>query len=80
MFNREFPLTWMQRHLERSNYRITNTKNFSILHSEESILRQIKVGQSKLDLIPNSSLRSGLQTYLTDLRSISLLKIIFQIN
>ena len=80
MFNREFPLTWMQRHLERSNYRITNTKNFSILHSEESILRQIKVGQSKLDLIPNSSLRSGLQTYLTDLRSISLLTIIFQIN
>jgi hypothetical protein len=65
---REFPLTWMERHLERSQYRITNTKCFSILHSEESILRQIKVAQSKLDLMQNSSLRSGMQTYLTDLR------------
>ena len=64
---REFPLDWMTRHLERSNFEVVNTKNFTILHSEESILRQLKVGQSKLPLFPNPKLREGLETYIGEL-------------
>lgn len=64
---REFPLDWMTRHLEISNFEVVNTKNFTILHSEESILRQLKVGQSKLPLFPNPKLREGLETYIGEL-------------
>jgi hypothetical protein len=40
---REFPLSWMKRHLERANFRVLKSKNFTILHSEESVGRQIRV-------------------------------------
>lgn len=42
-------------------------KSFTILHSEESILRQLRVAQSKLDLMPHLSLRQGMEIYLRDL-------------
>lgn len=64
---REFPIEWMKRHLEKSRLRITKIKNFTILHSVESSIRQIKVAQSKLPLIKNTALRSGLEVYLDDL-------------
>ena len=37
----EFPLDWMTRHLEKSGFRIEHSKSFSILHTEDSILRQV---------------------------------------
>lgn len=64
---REFPIEWMKRHLDKSKLRITKIKNFTILHSVESSTRQIKVAQSKLPLITNIALRSGLEAYLDDL-------------
>ncbi|KAJ1401666.1 hypothetical protein B484DRAFT_437766, partial [Ochromonadaceae sp. CCMP2298] len=51
---REFPLDWMRRHLETSRFSIVGSKNFTILHSTESIVRQVKVAQSKLSLIANA--------------------------
>ena len=60
---REFPLDWMNRHLDRANFEVVNTKSFTILHSEESILRQLRVGQSKLPLFPNDELRRGMEAY-----------------
>lgn len=37
------------------------------IYSEESILRQLRVAQSKLDLMPHLSLRQGMEIYLRDL-------------
>lgn len=64
---REFPLNWMIRHLEIANFKIIKSKSFTILHSEESILRQLRVAQSKLDLMPDPSLRQGMEIYLRHL-------------
>lgn len=64
---REFPLSWMKRHLERSRFKVIASKNFTILHGEESILRQLRVGQSKLPLIANLAARQGMDRYLNDI-------------
>jgi hypothetical protein len=64
---REFPLSWMQRHLDRFNMKIIKSKNFTILHSEDSIRRQLRVAQSKLNYMPNPVLRNGVESYLNDL-------------
>lgn len=65
---REFPLEWMTRHLEKSNFDVLHTATFSILHSEDSISRQVKVAELKLDYMADSSLRGGMQSYLDGLK------------
>lgn len=65
--SREFPLTWMKRHLEKSNFKVLKSKNFTILHSEESVGRQIRVARSKLPLMPDC-VRLGMDAYLSDLQ------------
>ena len=67
MVAREFPLNWMLRHLESAKFKIITSKSFAILHSEESILRQLRVAQSKLDLMPSPALRVGMEVYLREL-------------
>ena len=64
---REFPLEWIIRHLQKSKVKVLKTKNFTILHSEESAIRQLKVAQSKLSLMPHNPLRNGMESYLNDL-------------
>lgn len=64
---REFPLSWMTRHLSKAKFKTLKTKKFTILHSEESILRQIRVGYSKLALMPKTSIRHGMEQYLLEL-------------
>lgn len=64
---REFPLSWMKRHIESSGLVITSSRNFTILHSEDSALRQIKVARSKLDYMANPALQEGMKQYLNDL-------------
>ena len=65
--HREFPLEWMRRHLAAAQFSVLAVKNFTILHSEESAVRQIKVGQSKLSLMRNPDSRAGMERYLADL-------------
>jgi hypothetical protein len=57
----------MRRHLTIAQFSIQGTKNFTILHSEESAVRQIRVGSSKLSLMDNTDLRRGMEKYLADL-------------
>jgi hypothetical protein len=66
---REFPIEWMARHLKKSNMKILKSKNFTILHSEESAKRQLKVAQSKLSLMAHNPLRAGMESYLNDLNT-----------
>ncbi len=46
---------------------VIESKNFSILHSEDSAVRQIKVAKSKLILMHDKALRVGMEAYLDDL-------------
>jgi len=64
---REFPLQWMTRHLENANMTVVQSKKFTIMHSEESVLRQLRVARSKLTLITSPSLRQGMEVYLDEL-------------
>jgi hypothetical protein len=64
---REYPSEWVIRHLEASGLRVFKSKIFTILHSEESILRQLHVARSKLDLMPNVALRTAMDSYLTEI-------------
>lgn len=63
---REYPLDWMVRHLESSGFKVMHTKKCTILHSEDSIMRQLRVGTSKLELMPEAA-REGMTEYLADL-------------
>ena len=63
---REFPLDWITRHLQQEGIRIVKSKSFTILHSEESALRQLRVAQSKLDLM-HAGAREGMSRYLFEL-------------
>jgi len=64
---REYPLDWIERHLHREGMRVVKTKSFTILHSEESAMRQIRVAQTKLDLMPSAALKQGMERYLLEL-------------
>eukprot|EP01033_Poteriospumella_lacustris_P000166 gene166-110_t len=64
---REFPVSWMKRHVEGAGMVVTNSSNFTIMHTEDSALRQIRVAKSKLDLMRDEHLRRGMETYLLDL-------------
>lgn len=64
---REFPLDWVTRHMERSGFRIVRSKSFTILHSLDSMTRQLRVAQSKLPYMRDPGLRQGMQGYLQDL-------------
>lgn len=58
----------MERHLIQSGLTMVASKNYSILHSVETIIRQVAVAESKLTLMANDSLRAGMNVYLQDLR------------
>lgn len=65
--NREYPVDWITRHMEREGLRVVKTKSFNILHSIDSATRQIRVAQTKLDLMPSGALKQGMKTYLEEL-------------
>jgi hypothetical protein len=58
----------MKRHLEKAQFRVVKSKNFTILHSDESVTRQIRVASSKLPLMP-LSVRAGMEQYLNELQA-----------
>jgi len=65
--DREFPSTWMLRHIEQAGLTYIDMKTFTILHSEESAMRQLRVARSKLELMQDKPLRDGMEKYLIDL-------------
>lgn len=65
--NREFPSSWMKRHIEAAGMRVVSVNNFTILHSEDSALRQVRVAKSKLEYMTDVNLRKGMESYLLDL-------------
>jgi hypothetical protein len=65
---REYPIEWVLRHLHLEGFAVLKSRSFTILHSKESAVRQIRVARSKLDLLP-PSLKKNMQMYLADLES-----------
>ena len=63
---REYPLTWISRTLENSQFQLRKIKKFTILHNEDSIMRQLKVAQNKIPLL-SPSLQEGMESYLNEL-------------
>jgi hypothetical protein len=63
---REYPLEWIVRHLQDSGFKVLHTKKCTILHSEESIMRQLKVASSKLELM-HPFAQDGMADYLNDI-------------
>jgi hypothetical protein len=57
----------MKRHIEAAGMIVTNTSNFTIMHTEHSAMRQVRVAKSKLDIIKDANLRRGMDEYLQDL-------------
>jgi SAM-dependent methyltransferase len=66
---RELPSEWIIRHLQKEGFEVRKTRNFSILHSKDSAVRQIRVARSKLELMENGAVRGGMQLYLDDLEA-----------
>ena len=66
---REYPSEWVIRHLQQDGFEIKKSRSFSILHSKDSAVRQIRVARSKLELMENGAIRGGMQLYLEDLES-----------
>lgn len=57
----------MKRHIEGAGMIVTNSSNFTIMHTEESAMRQVRVARSKLDLFRDDNLRHGMTSYLHDI-------------
>ena len=60
-------MDWITRHMEQEGLKIIKTKSFNILHTVESASRQIRVAQTKLNLMSSSALKAGMTTYLEEL-------------
>jgi hypothetical protein len=53
--------------MEKEGLRVLKTKSFNILHTAESAMRQVRVAQTKLELMSSSALKAGMTTYLEEL-------------
>jgi hypothetical protein len=63
---REYPLEWIERHLVASGLKVDAVKKFTIMHSEASVMSQLKVAQSKLGLM-DSLVRDGMESCMIQL-------------
>jgi hypothetical protein len=61
----------MERNLRRSGFSINQSKCFTILHTTNTLLRQIRVAESKLSLMAHGEMRNGMQRYLEDLKCVN---------
>ena len=66
---REYPSEWVIRHLQQDGFEVKKSRSFSILHSKDSAVRQIRVARSKLELMESGAIRGGMQLYLDELES-----------
>ena len=53
---REYPVEWIERHLENAGLKIVGSSQFPIMYSHAAIVRQLNVARSKLPLFPSKAL------------------------
>lgn len=69
---REYPLDWIERHLERAGLRTVESKKYPIRYDHGTMLRQINVARSKLKLFPSKELATEMGKVLDGLERESL--------
>ena len=65
---REYPSEWIIRFMEREGLKVFKSKAFTIMHTENSVTRQINVARTKLSLMTSDALRDGMADYLDELQ------------
>mmetsp|Transcript_22764 Transcript_22764/g.26365 ORF Transcript_22764/g.26365 Transcript_22764/m.26365 type:complete len:327 (-) Transcript_22764:74-1054(-) len=58
---REYPVDWIERHMERAGLNIINSSSFPILYSHSAIVRQLNVARSKLSLFSSKGLAKEME-------------------
>merc|ERR1719384_2731045 len=53
---REYPIDWIERHLERAGLKVMSSSQFPIMYSHAAIVRQLNVARSKLPLFLSKTL------------------------
>lgn len=53
---REYPVDWIERHMEKAGLKIVSSSQFPIMYSHAAIVRQLNVARSKLPLFPSKAL------------------------
>ena len=53
---REYPVDWIERHLEKAGLKVVSSSQFPIMYSHAAIVRQLNVARSKLSLFPSEAL------------------------
>ena len=58
---REYPIDWIERHLEKAGLEVVKSSRFPILYSHWAIVRQLNVARSKLKLFPSKALAKEME-------------------
>lgn len=58
---REYPVEWIERHLEKAGLKVVKSSKFPILYSHSAIVRQLNVARSKLKLFPSKALAKEME-------------------
>jgi hypothetical protein len=53
---REYPVDWIERHLEKAGLKVIHSSTFPIMYSHAAIVRQLNVARSKLPLFESKEL------------------------
>jgi hypothetical protein len=69
---REYPIDWIERHLERAGLNVIQTRTYPIRYDHATMVRQINVGRSKLKLFPSKGMAAEMGKVLDDLEKESL--------
>ena len=66
---REYPVEWIERHLENAGLKVVSSSKFPIMYSHAAIVRQLNVARSKLPLFPSKSLAKEMGEVINDLEA-----------
>jgi len=66
---REYPIDWIERHLEKAGLTIVKSSKFPILYSHSAIVRQLNVARSKLKLFPSKALAQEMEVAISQLEN-----------
>jgi hypothetical protein len=66
---REYPVDWIERHLEKAGLKVIKSTKFPIMYSHEAIVRQLNVARSKLPFFPSKALAKEMRETLDKLEN-----------
>lgn len=64
---REFPVSWTERHLQKSGFKVLQSRIFPIRHDEVHVRKQLNVARTKMNKWPTVGIKDGMKEYLDSL-------------